>query len=276
MAPCTPRVIVVEGSGGNALHQARRREARAWVRSARRSARRTVTSWSQRAPRRAEPGPRSRHAVASEMARPCGPAFDAAHPYPTTARRLLRASRIGETRAETTGHEQTRARAQGARTSREHRGSRMPTNSPRGRLRSWRPRAVRVPWMKMSVARVTLALVGGAALAVGAAACSSGDASPSVDPDFHHAERVPDPPPRYKRVETDAGIPMPMPSDDEDPTLHIRCGGHQPYVCPLDDGTFRCSDHPCVPDCDRVGCLGGDVCMSCDGGFRCVAPDSSC
>jgi hypothetical protein len=94
---------------------------------------------------------------------------------------------------------------------------------------------------------------------------------PEVDAE---TARVPNLPPRYKHVDTDAGISLP-PEDDE-PQLQMKCGGYQPYVCPLDDGTFRCSDRPCVPECDRVGCLGGDLCLRCDGGFRCVAAGDGC
>ena len=127
----------------------------------------------------------------------------------------------------------------------------------------------------MAAARVTVVLAAGAALVVAAGACSSGEAAQREEPELEgEPERIPDPPPRYKRAETDAGIPAP--DDESEPTLQIRCGGNQPYVCPLDDGTFRCSDHPCVPGCDRVGCLGGEICTACDGEFRCVALGDSC
>ena len=127
----------------------------------------------------------------------------------------------------------------------------------------------------MGVLRVTLLLAAGAALAVASGACASGEPVQTSAPELEgEPARVPDPPPRYKRVETDSGIDLP--EDDSESTLQIRCGGHQPYVCPLDDGTFRCSDHPCVPACDRVGCLGGEDCRACDGGFRCVTPGGSC
>ena len=127
----------------------------------------------------------------------------------------------------------------------------------------------------MSVVRLTLALAAGAMIAVASGACSSRDPVQTEDPELgSEPARVPDPPPRYKRVDMDSGITVP--DDESEPTLQIRCGGHQPYVCPLDDGTFRCSDHPCVPDCDRVGCLGGELCQSCEGRFRCMAPGDSC
>lgn len=131
----------------------------------------------------------------------------------------------------------------------------------------------------MGVLRLTLVGAAGVTLLATAPACSSPEhapAQPSV-PELDGASTpVPDPPPRYARVELDSGIAVPDDGDDDEPTLQIKCGGHQPYVCTLDDGTFRCSERPCVPDCDRVGCLGGDVCRACDGGFRCIAAGETC
>jgi hypothetical protein len=108
-------------------------------------------------------------------------------------------------------------------------------------------------------------------------ACSSGEALQANEQDFAEPARVPDPPPRYTHADTDSGIPLPDESDTElEPKLQIRCGGNQPYVCPLEDGSFRCSDRPCVPACDRVGCVGGEVCRPCEGGFRCLGADETC
>jgi hypothetical protein len=73
----------------------------------------------------------------------------------------------------------------------------------------------------------------------------------------------------------DSGIAVPS-DDGGESTLDIECGGHQPYVCLLDDGTFRCSDRPCVPTCERIGCIGGEACLPCDGGFRCVVAGKTC
>jgi hypothetical protein len=89
---------------------------------------------------------------------------------------------------------------------------------------------------------------------------------------------VPDPPPRYKRVDTnnDVALPTSSSSKSDGGDLQIKCGGREPYVCMMDDGTFRCSDIPCVPDCDRIGCLGGDTCTPCEGGFRCLAAGDHC
>lgn len=130
--------------------------------------------------------------------------------------------------------------------------------------------------LRLRAARTVL----GAALSACAALLVAGSSSCAVtaEPPAAAAEadaeppRVPDPPPRYPRVAydpVDAG-----PSGDA--SLAIKCGGQKPYVCTLDDGTFVCSDRPCVPDCDRVGCIGGDVCVACDGGFRCLAPGEGC
>ena len=149
----------------------------------------------------------------------------------------------------------------------------MPTNPTRSSLRSWRHPGVRVLWTEMRVLRVTLAL--GSITLVATAGCSSDQTEATVEPEFGgEPSRIPDPPPRYKRIEAESGISQP--DDDTEPTLEIRCGGHRPYLCSLDDGTFRCSEQPCVPHCDRVGCLGGEVCISCDGEFRCVAPNDGC
>lgn len=151
----------------------------------------------------------------------------------------------------------------------------MPTNPSRDSLRCWRDREVRVLWSGMGGLRVTLALVAGALFAAASPACASGETVQASEAEIGgEPARVPDPPPRYTRVDLDSGITVP--DDDSEPTLQIRCGGQKPYVCPLDDGTFRCSEYPCVPACDRVGCLGGEVCLPCDGGFRCVARGGNC
>ncbi|MBX3205347.1 MAG: hypothetical protein KF764_09770 [Labilithrix sp.] len=128
----------------------------------------------------------------------------------------------------------------------------------------------------MGVFRVTLVAVVGATLLATVPACSSREPAPTSEPELEDQVPVPDPPPRYKRSMLDAGIDVPDEGDDAEPTLQIKCGGYQPYVCSLDDGTFRCSDRPCVPDCDRVGCLGADVCRACEGGFRCLASGETC
>jgi hypothetical protein len=110
-------------------------------------------------------------------------------------------------------------------------------------------------------------------LALAIAACSSastGDASSDADAE---APRVPDPPPRYKPLQATDAAPY---EGDGSSELVIRCGRDKPYVCPLDDGTFACSSVPCLPDCTRIGCLGSEVCQSCDGGYRCVDPESGC
>ncbi len=154
----------------------------------------------------------------------------------------------------------------------------MPTNRPRRRLRCWLDRASGVLWSQMGVVRFALALVVGAALVGSAPACSSVAPAPRSEEEEVDREPtpVPDPPPRYERVETDSGIAASDSDDEGEPTLLIKCEGQEPYVCSLDDGTFRCSDRPCVPACDRVGCVGGDVCRACEGGFRCLAPGASC
>jgi len=100
-------------------------------------------------------------------------------------------------------------------------------------------------------------------------ACSSSTTSEPAATEDPDAEppRVPDPPPRYARIQiTDAS-----PSDpDAETELQIKCGRDKPYVCPLEDGTFACSSVPCLPDCSRIGCVGGDVCTPCEGGYRCL------
>lgn len=127
----------------------------------------------------------------------------------------------------------------------------------------------------MGVLRVGRGVAVGLAVVI-ISACSSREAAQASEPEALDADspRVPDPPPRYKRLEMDSGITVP--SDDSEPTLQIRCGGDEPYVCPLDDGTFRCSHRPCIPDCSRVGCLGGEECRPCDGAFQCMAAGETC
>ncbi len=115
------------------------------------------------------------------------------------------------------------------------------------------------------------AVLGGAGLFLAVAACAG--PSPAPIAESTEPERIPDPPPRYAHAELDSGIELPP---EGEPQLHVRCDGHRPYVCPLDDGTFDCSETPCVPSCERVGCVGGDVCISCDGAFRCAAPGDGC
>lgn len=152
----------------------------------------------------------------------------------------------------------------------------MPTKVSREELRSWPIRATGVPYFQMGVVRLALVVSAGATVLV-ATACSTETPSHQTSESYIESEppRVPDPPPRYKKVDLDAGIELP-PENSGEPQLQIKCGGATPYVCPLDDGTFACSALPCIPGCDRVGCLGGDVCMACDGGFRCVTKGGGC
>lgn len=106
-------------------------------------------------------------------------------------------------------------------------------------------------------------------------ACGSSSLAPAATADDPDAEPppVPDPPPRYAKIQsTDASTADP----DGAAALEIRCGREKPYVCPLEDGAFACSPIPCLPDCTRIGCVGGEVCTACDGGHRCVDPASGC
>jgi hypothetical protein len=107
-------------------------------------------------------------------------------------------------------------------------------------------------------------------------ACASGEMAEPLADDLAPSSPVPNPPARYQRLDrSDAGITLPD-GGQREPQLEISCGGQEPYVCSMSDGSFRCSSRPCVPDCDRVGCLGGEICLPCDGGFRCVTPGSGC
>ena len=101
---------------------------------------------------------------------------------------------------------------------------------------------------------------------------STGEPAASEDADAE-PPRVPDPPPRYKPLQITDAAPF---EGDGASELNIRGGREKPYVCPLDDGTFACSSVPCLPDCTRIGCVGGDICAACDGGYRCVDPASGC
>ena len=119
------------------------------------------------------------------------------------------------------------------------------------------------------------ALCGSLCVALAIVACSAastGETSASDDSDAE-PPRVPDPPPRYKPLQMTDATTF---EGDGSSQLNIRCGREKPYVCPLEDGTFACSSIPCLPDCTRIGCVGGEVCTACDGGYRCVDPASGC
>jgi hypothetical protein len=119
------------------------------------------------------------------------------------------------------------------------------------------------------------ALLGTLFVALAIVACASTESTEptsGADPDAE-PPRVPDPPPRYKPLQLTDASPL---ESDGGSELTIKCGNEKPYVCPLDDGTFACSSVPCLPDCSRIGCVGGDVCKACDGGYRCVDPASGC
>lgn len=108
------------------------------------------------------------------------------------------------------------------------------------------------------------------------AACSSTSSEPSTTSSEVKGEapRVPDPPPRYAHID-----PAPSgttASADPDAGKIYTCGGRTPFTCPLEDGTFVCSETPCLPDCSRIGCVAGEVCRECSGSFRCVDPKTGC
>ena len=118
------------------------------------------------------------------------------------------------------------------------------------------------------------ALFGCMFIAIAIVACTASSIEPTVSEEVDaEAPRVPDPPPRYKPLQASDASPL---EGDGSSELVIRCGRDKPYVCGLEDGTFACSSVPCLPDCTRIGCVGGDVCKACDGGYRCVGPDSAC
>ena len=126
-----------------------------------------------------------------------------------------------------------------------------------------------MPCSQMGMVRLSLALL----LLIGLVACASSTPEPEQkEEELGEAARVPNPPPKYPRSGTASGPTQSSEGGD----LQIKCGGYKPYVCLLDDGTFVCSDRPCVPDCDRVGCIGGEVCVKCEGGFVCLAPGAGC
>jgi hypothetical protein len=118
------------------------------------------------------------------------------------------------------------------------------------------------------------ALFGSFFVALAIVACASTETTEPTSSDADaEPPRVPDPPPRYKPLQLTDAAPIETDGGSE---LTIKCGRDKPYVCPLEDGTFACSSIPCLPDCTRIGCVGGDVCTSCDGGYRCVDPASGC
>jgi hypothetical protein len=118
---------------------------------------------------------------------------------------------------------------------------------------------------------LVVAVAGTAFLAVATPACADKSEEAS-SPEVSEPERVPDPPPRYARS-SNGGFDA---STDGQSELLIKCPSQKPFVCSMDDGSFVCSERPCVPDCSRVGCVGGDVCLACDGGYRCVQPNEGC
>jgi len=127
-----------------------------------------------------------------------------------------------------------------------------------------------MPCSQMGMVRLSFALL----VIVGLVACATPTPEPPQKEEaLGEAARVPNPPPKYPRSGTASSA---MPDGGEGGDLQIKCGGYKPYVCLLDDGTFVCSERPCVPDCSRVGCIGGETCVKCEGGFVCMAPGSSC
>jgi hypothetical protein len=122
----------------------------------------------------------------------------------------------------------------------------------------------------MGVVRLGAGLVLFVAIAT---ACASAPEAPSQETVAGEPAPLPNPPPRYAHAQTGPNDAGPASADG---SLVIRCGGRTPYVCLRDDGSFECSEWPCVPDCSRIGCVGGDVCKACEAGFRCVAPGDEC
>ncbi|MBS2011550.1 MAG: hypothetical protein JST00_01450 [Deltaproteobacteria bacterium] len=107
------------------------------------------------------------------------------------------------------------------------------------------------------------------------AACSSASEPPGPVEAPKGEVRLPDPPPRYAHY--DPGPSSSSNAADPDAGRIYECGGRTPFACPLEDGTVVCSTTPCLPDCSRIGCVGGDVCRACDGGgYRCVDAKTGC
>jgi hypothetical protein len=155
----------------------------------------------------------------------------------------------------------------------------MRMDRPRPPLPRWpngRRRALST-WMAAPRSALASATLAGTTLVVAACAgAPSAQAPAEVDPPSE-PERVPDPPPRYPRAARGVDVPLPPEEDAGEAQLKIRCEGNEPYVCTLEDGSFRCSSTPCLPSCERVGCLEGEACVWCGGEFRCVAiQGSSC
>ncbi len=127
-----------------------------------------------------------------------------------------------------------------------------------------------MPCSQMGMVRLALVSLSVVALL----ACASTTPEPTkTEEEVGEPPRVPNPPPKYPRSGQQSA---PLPDGGTGGDLQIKCGGYKPYVCILDDGTFVCNDRPCVPDCDRVGCIGGEVCIKCEGGFVCMPPGSPC
>lgn len=110
------------------------------------------------------------------------------------------------------------------------------------------------------------------------AACSSASSEPTTTSSEVKGEapRVPNPPPRYAHSSDDPAPGAAAAATDPDAGKIYTCGGRTPFTCPLEDGTFVCSETPCLPDCSRIGCVAGEVCRDCSGSFRCVDPKTGC
>jgi hypothetical protein len=115
-----------------------------------------------------------------------------------------------------------------------------------------------------------------------ALACSSEDTSSSSPSSSSRAGEAPPPadsvgdPPRSVRVPLRAA-PPPEDGGSDVVRLHPQCNPREPFMCADSVGGFFCSSRPCLPDCTRMGCLGGRECKACsDGAHECVLPGGSC
>lgn len=117
-------------------------------------------------------------------------------------------------------------------------------------------------------------------LLASAAACGSdGPAASVFDPRAHFdplGARAPAP--TAAASSRDAGAPDARDEAGPSPVLERpECSPRAPFRCVDGDGHAHCSTRPCIPDCSRIGCVGGRECKRCaTGEYECVAPGSSC
>jgi hypothetical protein len=77
--------------------------------------------------------------------------------------------------------------------------------------------------------------------------------------------------------DTSSAAPIEDDAGSDAMLLHPQCSPREPFMCPDSSGKLHCSSRPCLPDCTRVGCVGGEECKRCtNGSYQCVASGGGC